>query len=241
MEAAGKNPNIIKNIFVVGLDDFNYQKLKGIGEAKSYQFHPLLTIDEVKYRAEASPRELLDKAEGRLHSFSGTIDAIVGYWDFPVTCLVPFLNNKYGLPAPTFNSVLKCEHKFWCRVEQSKVITEYPLFHACNPFEENPLATIPLKFPFWIKPIKSFASQLGFRIHNAREFHDNIAIIREGIEKLANPFNFFLHQASLPEEVAAVNGSYCLVEQISTGKQCTIEGYLYDGRLEVYGVVDSIR
>ena len=230
-----------KNIFVVGLDDFNCQKLKRIGEAKSYQFHPLLTFDEVKYRTEVSPRELLEKAEGRLHSFSGTVDAIVGYWDFPVTCLVPFLSHKYRLTAPPFDSVLKCEHKFWCRVEQSKVIKEYPRFHAFNPFVENPLATIPLKFPFWIKPIKSFASQLGFRIHNAREFHDSVAIIREGIGKLANPFNFFLHQTTLPAEVAVVDGSYCLAEEIITGKQCTIEGYVYDGRVEVYGVVDSIR
>ena len=230
-----------KNIFVVGLDDFNYQKLKRIGEAKSYQFHPLLTFDEVKYRTEVSPRELLEKAEGRLYSFSGTVDAIVGYWDFPVTCLVPFLSHKYRLTAPPFDSVLKCEHKFWCRVEQSKVIKEYPRFHAFNPFVENPLATIPLKIPFWIKPVKSFASQLGFRIHNAREFHDSVAIIREGIGKLANPFNFFLHQTILPAEVAAVDGSYCLAEEIITGKQCTIEGYVCDGRVEVYGVVDSIR
>lgn len=230
-----------KNIFVVGLDDFNCQKLKRIGEAKSYQFHPLLTFDEVKYRTEASPRELLDKAEGRLHSFSGTIDAIVGYWDFPVTCLVPFLSHKYGLPAPTFNSVLKCEHKFWCRVEQSKVLKEHPHFYAFNPFDEDPRAAIPLKFPFWIKPVKSFASQLGFRIHNAREFHDSISIIRKGIGKLAKPFNFFLQQIPLPAEVAAVDGSYCLAEEIITGKQCTIEGYVYNGQVEVYGVVDSIR
>ena len=66
--------------------------------------------------------------------------------------------------------------------------------------------TIPLKFPFWIKPVKSFASQLGFRIHNASEFHDSVAIIREGIGKLAKPFNFFLQQVPLPAEVAAVDG-----------------------------------
>jgi ATP-grasp domain-containing protein len=241
MKAGVKQSTQIKNIFVVGLDDFNYQKLKKIGEAKSYQFHPLLTIDEVKYRAEASPRELLDKAEGRLNSFFGTIDAIVGYWDFPGTCLVPFLNHKYGLTAPTFNSVLKCEHKFWCRVEQSKVLNEHPHFYAFNPFAEDPRAAIPLKFPFWMKPVKSFASQLGFRIHNVREFDDSISIIRKGIGKLAKPFNFFLSQANLPEEVASVNGYYCLAEEIITGKQCTIEGYVYHGQVTVYGVVDSIR
>ena len=112
---------------------------------------------------------------------------------------------------------------------------------AFNPFDEDPRAAIPLKFPFWIKPVKSFASQLGFRIHNAREFHDSISIIRKGIGKLAKPFNFFLQQIPLPAEVAAVDGSYCLAEEIITGKQCTIEGYVYNGQVEVYGVVDSIR
>ena len=241
MKIEAERPTEIKNIFVVGLDDFNFQKLKNIGKLKSYQFHPLLTIDEVKYRTEASPKELLDKAEDRLSSFSRKIDAIVGYWDFPCTCLVPFLNHKYGLPTPTFESVLKCEHKFWCRVEQSKVLKESPHFYAFNPFDEDPRSAIPLKFPFWIKPVKSFASQLGFRIHNAREFHDSLAIIRKGIGKLANPFNFFLQQSPLPAEVAAVDGKYCLAEEIITGKQCTIEGYVYDGQVNVYGVVDSIR
>ena len=241
MEAGTEKLNGIKNIFVVGLDDFNDQKLKKIGESNAYQFHSLLTIDEIRYRKKASPKELLDKAEDRLNSFSGTIDAIVGYWDFPVTCLVPFLNHKYRLTAPPFDSVLKCEHKFWCRIEQSQVLKEHPRFCAFNPFDDNPLETIPLKFPFWIKPVKSFASKLGFRIHNAKEFRDSLAVIREGIGQLSQPFNFFLHQVVLPSEVVAVDGSYCLAEQIITGKQCTIEGYVYEGDVVVYGVVDSIR
>ncbi len=230
-----------KNIFVVGFDDFNYTKLKAIGQSKSYTFHPLLEVGEVKTRGPFSVEELIRKAETRLESFSGSIDAIVGYWDFPVTCLTPFLSQRYHLPAPSLESVLKCAHKYWSRIEQSKVIAEHPAFCAFNPFDKDALSGIHLTYPFWIKPIKSFASQLGFKIHNEKEFQECAGKIREGILRFGIPFNFFLRQVHLPPEVANVHGTFCIAEEIISGRQCTLEGYVYKGQCEVYGVIDSIR
>lgn len=230
-----------KNIFVVGFDDFNYIKLKSIGQAKSYTFFPLLEVGEVKTRGHYSAEELLRKAEATLQAFPGTIDAIVGYWDFPVTCLAAFLSHRHQLPAPSFESVLKCEHKYWSRIEQCKVTAELPTFCAFDPFDEDALSKIHLKYPFWIKPVKSYASQLGFKIHHSKEFHESVAIIRGGIVRFATPFNYFLNQVPLPPEVEHVNGAFCIAEQIVSGRQCTLEGYVYRGHCEVYGVVDSIR
>jgi hypothetical protein len=230
-----------KNIFVVGFDDFNNTKLKAIGQAKSYTFHPLLEVGEVKTREPFSVEKLIRKAETKLEAFSGTIDAIVGYWDFPVTCLAPFLSHRYHLPAPSLESVLKSAHKYWSRIEQSKVITDHPAFCAFNPFEKDALSGIHLKYPFWIKPIKSYASQLGFKIHDEKEFHECVAIIRDGILRFGIPFNYFLRQVHLPPEVANVHGTFCIAEQIISGKQCTLEGYVHKGHCEVYGVIDSIR
>ncbi|MEX2492989.1 MAG: ATP-grasp domain-containing protein [Nitrospirales bacterium] len=230
-----------KNIFVIGLDDFNLALLKPIGEKKSYEFYPLLSVHEVKRRESYSPEDLLGKAEKKLNSFRGTIDAIVGYWDFPTTCLVPFLNQKMGLPGPTLESVLKCEHKFWSRVEQRQVLTEIPQFCAFNPFEAHPRSRVNLPYPFWIKPVKSFASQLGFRIHHEKEFKKAVEKIRQGIPHFAEPFNYFLDQVVLPPSVAGIGGDWCIAEAIVSGRQCTLEGYVYKGQVEVYGVIDSIR
>lgn len=230
-----------KNIFVVGFDDFNYKKLKAIGQSKSYAFYPLLGVRDVKTQGLFSIEELIRKAERKLEDFSGNIDAIIGYWDFPVTCLTPFLNQQHHLTAPSLESVLKCAHKYWSRIEQSKVIGEHPEFCAFNPFDKNALSSIPLKYPFWIKPINSFASQLGFKIHNEKEFHECLGIIREGILRFGIPFNYFLRQVHLPPEVARVHGTFCIAEEIISGKQCTLEGYVYKGQCEVYGVIDSIR
>ncbi len=230
-----------KNIFVVGLDDFNLALLKPIGKRKSYEFHSLIPDYEVKRRASYNPDELFKKAEKRLQSFPGSIDAIVGYWDFPTTCLVPFLNKKLGLPGPSLESVLKCEHKFWSRVEQRQVLTDIPKFCAFNPFESNPRSKIDLPFPFWMKPVKAFASQLGFRIHNEKEFEEGVEIIRKKISHFAEPFNYFLDQITVPPPVAGVSGDWCIAEAIIAGRQCTLEGYVYDGEVKVYGVIDSIR
>ena len=230
-----------KNIFVVGLDDFNHALLEPIGKKKGYRFHSLLAANEVKWQKNYVPEELLGKAEERLKSFSGSIDAIVGYWDFPTTCLVPYLNQKMGLSGPSLQSVLKCEHKYWSRVEQSQVTQDIPKFCAFNPYDKDLRTRIDLAYPFWIKPVKSFASQLGFRIHNDKDFEESIALICEGIERFSTPFNYFLNQVSRPQSVADISGEFCIAESIISGRQCTLEGYVYHGQVEVYGVIDSIR
>ena len=230
-----------KNIFVVGLDPFNGRKLESVAKKRPYQFHSLLDVKQVKKQGTISSEDLVVQAEQTLKSFPGRIDAIVGYWDFPVTCLAPFLSHRQGLTASSLESVLKCEHKYWCRLEQSKVIEETPKFCAVNPFDDQELSKIPFDYPFWIKPVKAFASQLGFRIHNAPEFQDSIQVIRQGISRFAEPFNYFLKQVSLPDEIALVGGEWCIAEEIISGCQCTLEGYVYQGELTVYGVVDSIR
>lgn len=230
-----------KNIFVVGLDPFNNRKLSAIAQKKGYAIHSLLDVREVKGRKNLPMEELLAKAKKTLRAFPGKVDAIVGYWDFPVTCLTPYLCKHMGLPTPTLESVLKCGNKYWSRVEQSKVIEEHPQFCAFNPFDENVLSKINLKYPFWIKPVKAFASQLGFRIHSAKEFHESVAKIQKGISRFSDPFTFFLKQVDLPPEVAQTHGGYCLAEEIITGRLCTLEGYVWDGEVVLYGVVDSIR
>jgi len=75
-----------------------------------------------------------------------------------------------------------CEHKYWSRVEQAASVPEVvPAFAGFDPFDDNALESIDLEYPFWIKPVKSHSSQLGFMIENAEQFHEAIPDIREKI------------------------------------------------------------
>jgi biotin carboxylase len=231
-----------KNVFVMGLNDFNRSLLQTIYGAEHYRFHTLLENAEVEEAEEYRVKELLDKARAQLRAFSGSIDAIIGYIDMPVGLMVPILCREFGLPTASLESVLRCQHKYWSRLEQSRVIPQHvPDFNLVDPFADDPLAQIDLAYPFWLKPVKSAGSYLGYRIHNRREFDKRIREIRANIRRLSEPFNHFLEYAELPDEITSVDFSHCIAEQIIGGRQCTLEGYVFAGKCHVFGIVDSIR
>lgn len=235
--------HIKKNIFVVGLEDFNLHFLKTVKHAENYVFHSLLDYGEIAKAPRFDMPTLLRKAEEALREFPGTIDAIVGYWDFPTTLMMPILRRQFGLPGPSLESVLRCEHKYWSRLEQLKVARDHvPHFELVDPFDEQAPFKLQLPFPFWIKPVKAHSSKLGFKVRNRREFKQSLAKMRRGIWHFSDPFNEILKYADLPEEIAHVHGGYCIAEQIiSAGLQCTLEGYVFEGDIVIYGIVDSIR
>lgn len=233
----------VKNIFVFGADEFNLSQMRALDDANMYRFHELFSHSQVKAGPEFPVQELYEGARERLAGFPGSVDAIVGYWDFPVSTMLPLLRKPYDLPSPSFEAVLKCEHKYWSRLEQRSVIPEYiPGFCAVDPFAENPRRQISVDYPFWIKPVKAASSHLGFKVRRDAELDHAIQVIRRNIFRFARPFNYLLQFADLPDNVASIDGYHCIVEGIiSRGRQCTLEGYVYNGEVSVYGVVDSIR
>ena len=231
------------NIFVVGLDDFHLVQLKTLPNASDYQFHPLFTRQELKQQNHFPVQELLEEGIARLKAFPARVDAVVGYWDFPVSTVLPLMREAVGLPTTSLESVLKCEHKYWSRLVQREVIPQQvPDFAAVDPFANNPLATISLEFPFWLKPVKSVLSHLGFHIANEAGFQRAIRDIQARIARYAIPFNLILARAELPANVREIDGYHCIAESIiSKGRQCTVEGYCWNDNVVIYGVIDSLR
>jgi len=227
---------------VVGLDDTHRAQLERIDNSDHYHFIPLFRKEQVKTR-DFPVAMILEKGPLILDEFDGSVDAIIGYWDFPVSTILPILRQHCGLPGPSLESVLKCEHKYWSRCEQVNLLPQHiPKFQSLNPFSQNPLNELVINFPFWIKPVKSLLSNLGFRVNNQQDFDHAIKEIRNGIGRFGNPFNQVLSYAVLPEHIAPIDGYHCIVEElISAGHQCTVEGYALDDDVCVYGVVDSIR
>ena len=234
-----------KNVFVIGLDELNTARLKTMRQVREGEIRVqrLLEYEETHGAAEYPVAEMLQKAVRVVNDFPGPVDAITAFWDFPVSCMVPVLRAKYGLPGASLESVLKCEHKYWSRLEQRKVIPEYrPGFQSFDPFDNDSLAKLTrnLKYPFWIKPIKSFGSHLGFRIRNETDWKQAIPVIRGNIATFTDPLDYFMDLAEVPNEIAE-NRDTCIAEEIIAGRQCTLEGYVVNGKVKVYGVVDSIR
>ncbi|GHA18892.1 hypothetical protein GCM10007989_12810 [Devosia pacifica] len=234
-----------KNVFVIGLNAMNAERLRRLRGVEDVVFHPLLTPAQVSDTQEFDMPALLAEAEQTLDAFDGSIDAIVGYIDFPVSTMLPLLCKKYGTRNTSLESLLKCEHKYWSRSMMREVVPEHtPKFTAFDPFDDDALSKIgeaDLRFPFFVKPIKSSGSRLGFRIDSPEDFEYATEKLRAEIRLIGEPFDHVLSQADLPDEIRAIEGHFCMAEQVIGGRQCTVEGYVHDGEVVPYGTIDSIR
>ncbi len=231
-----------KNIFMIGLNEFNHEKLKSLKNFDEYNFHGLIPPEEAEDAESYDLPGMMGELEDKLNKFNGSVDAIVTYIDFPISMMTPILREKHNLPRPTLESIMMCQHKYWSRVVQKEVVPDcIPQFAAINPFADDPLDGVNIKFPFWLKPIKSVGSYLGFRIKNKKEFYRAIQVIREHIGRMAEPFNEIMVNVDMPDHIRRVDGFYCIAEQLIGGRQCTLEGYMFHGKINIHGVVDSIR
>lgn len=228
-----------KNIFVPGLTEFQRSELETVRGAEDLRFHGLLDYETLVEPEEYDFHALLDACRRELDAFEGSVDGIIAHWDFPTSVLAPILAAERGIPAPSLRSIVACEHKYWSRLDQHEVVPEcVPQFAAFDPFDDNALDGIDLDFPFWVKPVKSHSSQLGFEIRNAEEFARALTEIRENIGRVGTAFDEVLARVELPGAVGERSGTMCLAEQVVSGIQAAPEGTMYQGKFDVHGVFD---
>ncbi|SFU69953.1 ATP-grasp domain-containing protein [Halomonas korlensis] len=232
-----------RNVFIPALEKQQRRELETLRSAEELAFYGLLDVETLVEPESFSFDRLLEQARHELQQALdtvGSVDGIIAHWDFPTSVLVPILCKDYGIPAPPLESVLKCEHKYWSRMEQKQVIPEHvPGFCSVDPFAADPLGQVTLDYPFWLKPVKAFSSQLGFKIENAEQFHTAISETRETIHHFGDPFNEALGHIELPPEIQQANGNTCIAEQIISGIQGAPEGTMFQGEFNVHGVFDQ--
>ncbi|HEY2205959.1 MAG TPA: ATP-grasp domain-containing protein [Pseudonocardia sp.] len=227
-----------KNVFVLGLDEHNQRILDDMPDAEECTFHPVLSFEEI-YGDEISLSDVLNAAQRQLDAFDGPIDAIIGFWDFPVSTLLPLLRKRYGLPGASLEEIVKCEHKYWSRLVQQQVIDEYPPFGLVDP-DSDAKSPENVRFPMWVKPVKSFSSVLAFGVADEEAYRVAMDQIRDGMGWIAEPFDALLDYVDLPPEIAEAGGRAVLAEEAIIGRQCTVEGYRFQGEVTIYGVVESV-
>ena len=233
-----------RNIFVIGMDEFNLATMQGLREAHRYTFHGLLPLEQVLKADSYDYEQLVADADQQLWKCGHSVDGIVTWWDFPSTGLVPVLSELWDLPGPDLRAIVALEHKYWARLEQRAAAGEHvPPFTVFDPFDDDALASIQrhgVALPFWVKPVKSVGSYLGFRIESPDDFEQAMVEMRAGIGQYGEPFQQVLDRVDAPPMVQNAGALSCLAEGIIGGRQCTVEGYVSAGRVVAYGLVDSI-
>lgn len=220
---------------MVGADARNMRSLQRLSSAEHFRYHEVSTGG-----MSFAFNDVLDRALRQLESFDGPVDAIIGCWDFPVMPIVCILADRFGTLAPSLESDVKCEHKFWSRVVQREATDAVPAFAPFDPFAEDALAAVRhLGFPLWVKPVVGTDSELGFKVGSEKEFDAARDAIRREIPPMARGFDELLDRVALPPAIAEVSGRFCLAEALIRGEQCTVSGYVHRGEVTTYGIVDS--
>jgi biotin carboxylase len=235
-------PDTLANIVVIGLDNRGRAMFERLPRADACRFHQLFSATEIRGVEWFAVESWLDRAEVLLADLRDGVDGLVAYWDFPIAEMVAILAQRHNLHAATLEAVTRLQHKYWARLRQRRIVPEaVPAFEPVDVFDDAAVDTIGLAYPYWLKPVRSFRSHLGFRISCSSELHDAVATTRAELPRIADPYAPILARLSLPPEVAAAGAHACIAEAIIEGQQCTLEGWSQSGEVEIYGAIDSIR
>lgn len=156
----------------------------------------------------------------------------VGYPGMSATAV---LTDRLGLPGPKPAPILLCEHKYYSRVEQSRLVPSATAkFHLIDPEDLRTVENISM-FPGFLKPVKSCMSKNAFQIENRAE-------LRKRAQGALLPEFFILPFNDLVRNYTdwPLNANYLLYEELLEGNQVSMEGFVFQGQVTVMGIIDAI-
>jgi biotin carboxylase len=140
--------------------------------------------------------------------------------------LAALIAERRGLPGPSPRSLIACQFKPTARsLERATIPFATPRFALLD-------GRPPFGPPFFVKPVVGRLSQRARRIDDTAEI--------EGLEEMDDYMSGYARIAELaglnPE---AVRGF--LAEELLTGDEVTLEGYVHRGEMTTIGVTDSVK
>lgn len=149
------------------------------------------------------------------------------------------LAEKMKWPGTSVEAVLACQHKLYAREILQKVAPEANI--AFSKLEAKYGADIPdnITYPAFVKPTKAAFSVMATLVNNKSELYQHTRFSAWElwvIRHLVEPFEKIM-QARLPKATSAHS---LMLETPHRGKQYSLDGYYFEGRQKVLGVVDSV-
>ena len=140
--------------------------------------------------------------------------------------LASILAGRRGLPGPTPASLLACQHKPTSREIQRSVAPEAtPRFEPLD-------SRLPFGPPAFAKPVVGRLSQNAVRIERVEDLP-----AWSGLDLYATRYESIAALAGAPPNRARG----FIVEELLTGLEVTLEGYVQRGRVTTIGVTDSVK
>jgi hypothetical protein len=233
-----------RTVLTVGLTGDDARWLARIDRPGRFRFVPLGDFAEADNPELCRPRAFIAAAVEEARRLDEPPTGIVAFDDYPASILAAAIAEELKLPGPSLAAVVACNNKGWSRALQAAAAPEsVPRFQILDLHRSYAPGDLALPFPFWLKPVKSSMSYLGFRIRSFAEFERALALSRAGLPAYTAAFQELMDLAppSLPTGTPIGRADWLIAEELLGGRQCTLDGVMHRGEMTVIGIVDSVR
>jgi len=170
----------------------------------------------------------------------GAYGAVLGIDDFPASLMGALVAEALGFVSPSFESLFLCQHKYYSRLRQRDLVPgATPRFHVLDLSRDPAPSDLPMPFPIFVKPVKSYLSILARRIETFPDLARAVEEARRRLAGIARMFDGLVGASRLDQRLRAVPGFALLVEELLGGHQVTLDGYAFGDEVVPLGVVDS--
>ena len=149
------------------------------------------------------------------------------------------LAKRMGLPGTNPAAVLTAQHKYYARRLIAELAPEASIRFEVFDYREPTPDRITLPFPLFVKPVKATYSILARRVENFAELKEHLTFKpfeKHILERLTLPAN----QLNDDFMGFAVDVHHIVAEEVVEGMQVTVEGFAQEGRVTIFGVIDSV-
>lgn len=228
----------MKKIVVVAPNPWSYQEILKRKDKYDFIFYEC-DFQKDKLSLLSKARLLwginFDQEVNKLVNFARSIkaDAILGVDEF-ISCLITTKACEVlGLPHNSLSLELTLQHKYYSRILQKKIVPEFvPDFSILQSQEE-------FRAPFFVKPIRGSASILAKKIKNEVEIKNIETLPFSKKLLLSSLLNQFESIAKKHADLDPVDSPW-IKEEIITGIQLTLEGFVQENKNTTIGIVDSV-
>lgn len=231
----------MKKILVLFVKDWDQLAIQTYQESSRYQFYfegfDLFQFPQNTRLLHFQVLEYIGHLERKYRKIG--LDGIVSNHEQYGALIAAVLAERLGLPGNDPRAIIACQHKYYSRMIQEKIVPEAVPRYIPIAFPLKKDQIIDLPYPFFVKPIKATYSVLAKAIQQRSELVDllHFGYFEEWIiRRLVKPFADIMPLYS----DHTVDPSGMLAEEIMIGDQINIDGYCYQGQVYFLGTIDEV-
>jgi len=177
---------------------------------------------------------VLDEARRRFAP--GDFDGVIGTHDYPASLLAAAIGERLQTPSTTLAAMLRAQHKAAARDVQRQVVPDLLPMGWVLAARPSAAELRTLRYPLFARPAKSVTSLLARRVDDEADLKRYLQEAEHHLQEWVAPFNALWRHASMH----GTDATCVVLEDLLSGVQTTVEGYVQHGRATTLGVVDSV-